>query len=207
DGWLRCNECDPSLNDSPVQNMIYSGYVQSFGFYYTPNEFEKQDALPAINKTAIGLSKGYQLGWGFGWVDYTKYPDFAKYVKNGCKARQKAYKFFNLGEMVRNVNIISDIPKEQIYFQNFALESNNFYPLVRTCSHYYKGKAIITFTNISKETIPVSFETTPKALNLKNKAEYKISEFYPNEKEISKEKEIKGTVTLEPLETKIIIVE
>ncbi|MBQ7257361.1 MAG: hypothetical protein IJS60_06670 [Abditibacteriota bacterium] len=206
DGWLRCNECDPSLNDSPVSNVIYSGYVQSFGFYYYPNEFEKEKALPAINKTAVALSKGYQLGWGFGYIDYKQYPDFAQYMKEACKARHKAYKFFNLGEMMREVTITSPIPEKEIFFQNFALESNNKYPLVRTISHYYKGKASVTFTNISKESIDITWESTAKSLGLKNKKSYKISEFYPEEKLVF-EGDIKGSLTLGPLETRVLIVE
>ena len=206
DGWLRCNEADPSLIDSPVSNVIYSGYVPSFGFYYFPKEFEMDNALPAINKTAVMLSKGYQLGWGFGWIDYKQYPDFALYVKNASKARHKAYKFFNFGEMMREVTITGPIPEKEIYFQNFALESNHKYPLVRTISHYYKGIASITFTNISKEDIEVKWESTPEKLGLKNKKSYKISEFYPLEEVIS-EGELKGMLTLKPLETKVITVQ
>ncbi len=127
-------------------------------------------------------------------------------MKEACKARHKAYKFFNLGEMMREVTITSPIPEKEIFFQNFALESNNKYPLVRTISHYYKGKASVTFTNISKESIYITWESTAKSLGLKNKKLYKISEFYPEEKLVF-EGDIKGSLTLGPLETRVLIVE
>ncbi|MBQ0105606.1 MAG: hypothetical protein KBT47_06180, partial [Armatimonadetes bacterium] len=206
DGWLRCNECDPMLDDCAAQTVVHSGYATSFGFYYYPAEFTNDNAQGAINKTAIALSKGYQLGWGFGWIDYNEFPLFAKYIKCACKARHKAYKYFNLGEMVRNVKIISELPKKNCYYQNFALEYNLDYPAVRTCSHNYKGKTAVTFTNIINEKVTFDWESFGKGLGLKDKKSYTISEFYPTEKEISKG-EIKGTVTLEPLETKILIIE
>ncbi|MBQ0106238.1 MAG: hypothetical protein KBT47_09450 [Armatimonadetes bacterium] len=88
DAWLRCNEGSETLTDSPVNTVVYSGYVASFGDYYYGEEYTRQDSLPAINKTAVALSKGFQPGWGLGTgYEVNTYPNFGKYFKGVAQAR------------------------------------------------------------------------------------------------------------------------
>ncbi|MBQ7256237.1 MAG: hypothetical protein IJS60_00910 [Abditibacteriota bacterium] len=209
DAWLRCNELNDSLADSPVNTVIYSGYVASFGNYYYGEEFTRQEALPAINKTAIVLTKGWQPGWGFGTGDEVHaYPYFGKYVKGVAEARWAGKEYFNFGEMVRNVTITSSVPKDKIFLQNFGILGDYDFPVVRTCSFNYKGKTMVCLTNIQiNDSIKVDFEATPSDLYLKEKSSYTISEIYPQKAETAKGKAIKAKTELAPLETKIFIVE
>jgi len=203
DAWLRCNEGSPSL--SPVATVVYNGYVVSFGSYFYGDEFTTDNALPAINKTATQLTFGYQLGWGWGGRQWEEYPDFGKYIKGASQARFAAYKYFNMGEMVRKVNFETKIPTKNILWRNFGLTSNEAYPLVQTASFNYKDSTAIVFTNISKDTITFNYKSSAKDLFLKTKTSYNISQLYPNKKEISNGK-IEGKVTIKPLETIILIV-
>ncbi len=209
DAWLRCNEGADFLADSPVNTVIYSGYVASFGYYYYGDEYEKQDSLPAINKAAIALSKGFQPGWGFGNDnELVNYPNFGKYVKGVAQARWAGKEYFNLGEMVRNVTITSPVPTEKIFLHNFGILEDYDFPVVRTCSFNYKGKTLVCLTNIQiNNSIKVDWEAKPNDLYLKKKSQYTISEIYPNKQEIGKGKIIKASVDLMPLETKVYIVE
>ncbi|MBQ0106237.1 MAG: hypothetical protein KBT47_09445 [Armatimonadetes bacterium] len=110
--------------------------------------------------------------------------------------------------MVRNVKITSPVPTEKIYWQNFALQSEKDYPLIRTCSFNYKGKTMVCITSISlNDTIKVDWTVSAKDLYLKTKSSYTIKEIFPEKKQVSKGKEIKASVSVKPLETKIFIIE
>lgn len=210
DGWLRCNESYSWLEDSYATALIFSGYMPQFGNYYYKSEFEKQNAQPAINKTAIALTVGYQPGWRLLNTEnqFADYPYFGKYFKNMAKARQSAIEYFNYGELIRKVRITNDIPKEKIYLEHWAEKSEKEYDPVKTCTFNYKGKTMICFTSVSLDkTIKVEWEATPKDLYLKEKSLYRISEIYPNKETVSKGREIKSSFEIKPLETVLFVVE
>ena len=67
---------------------------------------------------------------------------------------------------------------------------------------------MIVFTNITKDTHIVKWETTPNALNLKNEILYKITEEYPIHKDLEKGyNKIKSEFVINPLDTVIIIIQ
>jgi len=191
-----------------IMTQIYSGYIISFGFYFNPPDFDTENAFPAINKTATMLVWGYQLGWGWqsGWSYRPKgweaYPDFCKYIKDAAKARYTVSKYFSLGEKVREVNIKTDLPTI-----SSSLYKDVKFPVIKTCSFNYQGSTCVLFTNISKDSQTINFESTPRDLYLKQKPQYTIKEVYPNEKDVSsKNNKISGNITIGPLETKVYII-
>lgn len=208
DGWLRCNE-DLSRNaDTPFNTIVYSGYAISFGSNYFPKEFENE--FSAINKTSVAFSKGIEPGWSVGNRNqFEKYPTFAKHFKNMALARYEASDYFNLGEMIRPVNITSPIPTKKLYWENIYGNSNREHKMVRTCSYHYKGKTMVAFINSSDEEINVNWEATPKDMCLSEKKAHDINPFYPKEMEFvnnSTRELIKSSFTLPPLETVIFVV-
>lgn len=210
DGWLRCNDNLVANTDSPVNMVVYSGYGLSFGDRFALNELNKDDALPAINKAAVDYTKGIQPGWELGREnEFEKYPDFGRYFKNMTLARVAAIKYLNFGEMVRNVKITSYMPTKRIYWEHFSGRNEGDFPLVRTVSFNYHNKTAVTFTNISKQSIKVDWESSAEDLNLSNK-NLTVSKLYPKDSNPVKNSGSKGFVkssfTIKPLETVVYIV-
>lgn len=216
DGWLRCNEAFPELADEPLTSYIYSGYVMSFGTRYYDEEFENDNALPAINKTAVDLCKGIQLGWNLtNWRtininnkqnEFEAYPTFGKYFKEAAQARMSAKEYFNLGEMVRKVRITSNVPTKKILWLMWGFDRTGDFPLVRTCSFNYKGKTMVCFTSISNDRISISWKSSYSDLNLKNRTSYRLTEIYPK-KEAKTLHSLEDTFYINPYETKIFVIE
>lgn len=206
DGWLKCNENGAKGESNTVRSVIYSGYVMNFGTTVYEEDFEEPTGISLIQKMASCLVKGYALGWGMNYGRFWARPNAVEYTKNAAEARYSAARYFNLGEMVRPVKIISEIPKQHIKWGSPFGYAEGDYDAVRTCSYMYKGKAMICFTNTQTENAKVSWQSNAKDLYLKDKKEYKISEVYPSKTLVSKG-DIKGLCELKPLETKIFIIE
>lgn len=212
DGWLRCNEGLGKNADCPLNTTVYSGYVISFGDYYWDKDFNTENQISAINKTAVAFTKGIQPGWAVGnRHQFEKYPKFAEHFKNMAHGRYKAYKYFNFGEIVRPVKITNNIPIKKLLWSYQGTESFREYPAVREISHYYKGKVSVSFINITEDRIKIDWEASPQDLNLKNKKLYKITKLYPDTADkyiITKDKDkIKSSFTINSLETAIFIIE
>lgn len=212
DAWLRVNENISRNIESPMNTVVYSGYANSFGDSYYPQEYTEMDSQPAINRTSATFSKGIMPGWNTGYAyEFSRYPNLAKHFKNMAKGRAKAYEYFNLGEMVRDVEITSEIPYKNLYWKHYTTDGYKDFPLLRTCSFNYKGKTAVSFISSSFEEIKVDWQAKAKDLNLPIKNIYNIKEFYPNTEETVINKCEKGTVkssfTLKPLETVIFIVD
>lgn len=180
DGWLRINDGDPNLMPISSNMFVYSDYVVNFGVYNNQNEMINNDQVSAINKTAINLTQGFQLGWNVGnGGEFFKYPKYGAYFKSACKAREAFVKYFNFGEMVRPVKINSENPTMNLYYFWHSAsdkdQGNIDFPTIRTCSFNYKGKTMLCFTNISDESIKVDFSCKATDLNLRDKAVYNIN--------------------------------
>ena len=207
DGWLRCSDAFINNTDTPANTVIYSGYGISIGDRFYQEEYDTEDAIAVVNKLAIDLTKGIQPGWGIGRKDeLIKYPKIGKYYPTMAKARYKAYEFFNLGEMVRNVNIENQIPTINLIYKSFLDVKSKDFPTVRTCSYNYKEKACVVFTNISDNEQEIKWSAKPSDLNLKKKPSYKISAFYP-EGSAKTVKSIRDTFTIKGNDTIIFVVE
>lgn len=218
DGWLRINDGDPTLMDIPFNMFVSSDYVVNFGCFYDAEEIEK-DFHSGINKTVIGLTRGYQLGWRLGAIgEFEKNPEFADHFRKTAKARDSHVEYFNFGEMVRPVTITSDIPvKNLYYFFHSALPENrgNYdFPMVRTCSFNYKGKTMVCFSNAGDEKVTVDWTAKAKDLNLKNKSSYTVTQTYAKDAERNevfenkgKKGEIASTFDIYGRDTVIFIVE
>ncbi|MBQ0104962.1 MAG: hypothetical protein KBT47_02870, partial [Armatimonadetes bacterium] len=178
DAWLACAEWGDGLTDTNSQMYVFSGYRAKFGVIVFEEEMNRDDSLPAINKTAVALCKGYQLGWqltneGSGGNLVCKYPKFGNHLKDAAHARYAGREYFNLGEMVRPVKFINDIPTRDIWWKYYGEEKTRAYPTVRTCSYYYKGKTMVCLSSVNPDSdTEVSFEANPSDLYLKNKSSY-----------------------------------
>ena len=214
DGWLKVNECPFKSENNPVRTLVYSGYVTNFGDNMNPSECLD---MTGFSRIASQLTNGYVLGWQY-FLDeaFKKNEELKAYSKNCAKARYSAKEFFNLGEMVRDINITSDMPKVPIKWYHHSDPkdaNNNLIPYVgecrgiKSCAYTYKGKGMICITNTTKEAQKVDWNTTAKNLGLKNKSEYKISEIYPETNVISKGKTISDSFIMNPLETVVYVVE
>jgi len=180
DGWLRINDGDPNLMDIAGNMFVYSDYVVNFGVYYNEDEMQTKGQVSAINKVAINLTQGFQMGWAVGnHNEFFNYPIYGEYFKSACKAREAFVKYFNFGEMVRPVKINSVNPSMNLfYYIHCTNEKERGYfdfPTIRTCSFNYKGKTMLCFTNISEGSVPVDFSCLAEDLNLKNKDVYNIN--------------------------------
>lgn len=197
DGWLRCNDGWAETSDAPINTMVFSGYTISFGDIYYPKELEG-NSKAAINKLSVDLVKGIQPGWFIGEnYELIKHKEFGEFFKKVAQGRYLTKDYFNLGEMVKPVNIVSDNPTINLLWTNFLGEQNLDFPVVRTCSYNYKGKIIIVFTNISDNEINVEWNAIAKDLNLNKKSLYNLNEIYPN-KTNKKIKALKDTFTIPP---------
>lgn len=216
DGWLRINDRAYELNETPVNMVIYSDYAVNFGTHNNKMEFEKDNELPALNKTAITLCKGYQLGWYIGSLEeVTNGPRFSEHLKAVAKARESHVNYFNFGEMVRNVKITSDNPVKNIYFvYDWNYQNNHDFKLIKTCSFNYKGKTMVCFASVSDEPVKVDWESKACDLNLKDKSKYTITQTYvkgaktnKSFKNLGKKGLVKSSFTIEPFDTVMFIVE
>ena len=205
DAYLAFGEWGHALSETSSQMYVYNGYITKFGTIYDESDFTTDNSLPAINKTAVALCKGYQLGWH---LRINSYKDpFGTHYKDAVKARMYAKEYFNLGEMVRPVKFVTEIPTKNIYWCFLTEKGEYDFPSVRTCSINYKGKTMICFASVEPEkNITFEWEAKAEDMNLEEKSVYKISEIYPNEKEYSST-EIGGSVLLKPWEIKILVVE
>jgi len=206
DMYLRVNDFFGENEYYPLSSVIFSGYEVNFGH---PTFEDEMDTLSAINKTAIALVDGVQPGWGEGgWFEYEKHPKFWESYRVVAQARNAQLPFFNFGELVRKVNIISPIPTENLSLRNSYVDQRNFdFKLVKTGSLNYKGKTLIVFANISDKPLKVDWESNCKDLGLKKKDTYKIQEVYPTKEKEIISKKIKGSVIINGDEVKLFIVE
>ncbi|MBQ7256878.1 MAG: hypothetical protein IJS60_04220 [Abditibacteriota bacterium] len=217
EGTAEPYPCDMELDlqpnpDKPYGKSLYtSGYRIYWGMQYNAYDFEPSQN-PGIAKLAWTLIGGWQLGW-YEFLpegkDYSNYPDFTFYQKNACLARNHAIDYFSLGEMVRNVNITSEMPYIDTTLELVANSESpiKHIPGIQTSSWNLDEKTMIVFTNITKDTHIVKWETTPNALNLKNEILYKITEEYPIHKDLGKGyNKIKSEFVINPLDTVIIII-
>jgi len=190
----------------PFSTYIVSGYAQSFGLYYMEDEYATEKSIAAINRAGVQLVWGFQLGWGWKKGSWDAYPEFGKYILGTIEAREAANKYFNLGEMVRPVKFKQEIPTINTFMWTSSKHIGDF-PIIKTCSFYYKGETCVTFTNISPDnSYNLDWESKAKDLYLKEKASYIIKEIYPNNKEVFNNNKIQGQITLKPLETKVYVV-
>ena len=212
DGWLRCNENGFKSENNKVRSVIFSGYNLNYGSQGLTNksyEFDNWECYSVINLFATTLTKGYVLGYEGLWKPvFWDLKDISKYTKSAVYARESAKEYFNFGEMVRDVNITSEIPKIHVYWSHFTYEHEVDADTIKTCSFNYKGKTMVCFTNAGKNTATIEWNAKPEDLYLKKKGSYKISQIYP-EKNIIKNrtKNIEGETEIAPLETIILIIE
>ena len=212
DGWLKCNENGFKSEKNKVRSVLFSGYTQSYGsqsLSYKPYEFDAWECLSPVNLFATTLTHGYIMGWeGFEKEVFWTRDNLANYLRGAVYARNEVKEYFNFGEMVRDVKIISEIPKKHVYWTHFTCEQEVDADTIKTCSYFYKGKAMVCITNADVVATPVEWESCAGDLYLKNKSTYTISQVYPEKKVISKNvKNIGGKFVINPLETVIFIVE
>ena len=209
DMYLRLSDAMAENTDYPLGSVVFSGYEINFGTMCDSPEFSKSEGYGAVNRLACAFVNGNQVGWNTGGDDEPfKFPVLGEYYKNLAKAREFGIKYFNLGEYVRKVNITSDIPTVNLEWHHHSGISDFDFPVVKTGSFFYKGKTMIAFTNISKtENVNVAWNSDYKSLYLKKKGSYKVTEVYPKTKKPSFGSKISGKFTIEPLQTKLFIVE
>ena len=217
DGWLRCNDFDPELMPNPVNMAIYSDYVSNFGFYFTPDEVAQ--GVSGMNKLAIQLCKGYELGWQIGsYHELSKNKEFGEYFKMIAGARKEYVKYFNFGEMVRSPKITSPVPTRAIYYYNHPVgivsEGVRDFPTLKTCAFNYKGKTMVCFCSVAENPLKVDWEVKACDLNLKDKNAYKITKGYSKGKKVNEAFDslgekgmVKSSFTIDPLDVVMFVVE
>lgn len=206
DMYLRVNDFFGENEYYPLSSVLFSGYEVNFGH---PTYEDEMETLSAINKTAIALVDGIQPGWGEGgWFEFDRHPKFAQSYKVIAQARNAQLSYFNFGELVRKVNITSDMPIENLSLRNSYVPERRFdFKLVKTGSLNYKGKTLVVFANISDKQVKVDWESDYKSLGLKKKNSYKIQEVYPTKQAETITKDIKGSFTINGDEVRLFIVE
>lgn len=217
DGWLRLSDTANELLPIPINMFIFGDYAVNFGTWNNRLEFETPDEISAINKTAMTLVKGHQLGWFIGsFWEGKKAPKFTAHLAKTAKARDSHVKYFSYGEMVRPVNIENNPKKNILYVIGWTEDRCKYYdfPLVKTCSLNLHGKTMICFTSVSDTPVKVDWSQKAKDLNLKDKSIYKIKQTYANDKKSDKDfpslgefGEVKSSFTIDPFDTVMFVAE
>lgn len=208
DGLLKVNECTAKSAENIVRGVIFSGYIINHGTEVYREELFAKNDWPLIHRTGDVLCKGYGLGWGGIMHDkYWDHKDAIKYLRDAARARYSAVDYFNLGEQVRPVNIVSENPTMKLTWGGpFGVREQDFH-VIKTCSFHHHGKTMVCFTNCSDKVQKTKWKTTPKDMYLKEKKSYTIKETWPEKKILSKGEKIENTLEIKPLETIILVIE
>ena len=212
DMFLRVNDTFAENVNIDLANVVYNGYAVSMSenieFYGYAHD---GDSIAARMATASALVSGTQIGWHFGtYKEYETIPIWFKYMTNCVKARHNAIKFFNFGEAMRKVEL-KNVPTVDTKWRQWNEWQNGVdctLPVVYTGTLKYNGKVMLVFTNCSEETVPVEWAGMPSDMGLKIKGFYNISEIYPKvAPKPTALKQCAGKFSLEPLETKLFVIE
>ena len=220
DMWLRVNDAFAANTDTPLPNVIYSGYAVNIA---DNNEFMIHSKLIADREgrkldydpedtmnemSASALVSGTQIGWRCGSkYEFDAFPKYAKYLKNAAQARNSAYKYFNFGELMRAVKL-ENVPSKRIVWIQWNGKEYVYLPLVRTGTFYYNGKTMLCFTNVSEKNIEFSWKGKPEDMGLVTKSFYKLTEIYPKKDGNSVSLNRCGSdMKIGPFETKLYIIE
>ncbi|MBQ0105766.1 MAG: hypothetical protein KBT47_07005, partial [Armatimonadetes bacterium] len=182
DGYLRCNEGDPIMLNTPISETIYGDYAVSFSSMYMVEEITGEWSDPAKNRAMINFVRGTQMGWHIGcFHEFELDPGFTEYFKRLVKTREAFVRYFNYGERVRDCEITSENPVKNILWVVPPDHYEHFdFPLIRTGSFNYNGKTMVCLTGLHYGDKTVELEFSPEDLNLPIKDNYKIDLVYNN---------------------------
>ena len=122
DIFLRCNEGAPFL--SPSWQYVYSGYRQSFGFYF----YEHREW---IVKASTQYLWGFQIGW-MGQFDRSKFsPEIIPFLREVARARYAGSDYLAMGEMLRPPTVKGEFKRVKTIWRNFQTEIPIDWPAVK----------------------------------------------------------------------------
>lgn len=182
DGYLRCNEGDPIMLNTPICQTIYGDYAASFGSMYLPDEVTRDYGEPAKNRAMINFVRGTQMGWHIGcFHEFELDPGFTNYFKRLVKTREAFVKYFNYGERVRDCKILGEMPTKNILWCVPPDHYEHFdFPMIRTASFNYNGKTLVCLTGLHEGDRKIDLEFNPEGLNLPKKDSYRVELVYNN---------------------------
>ena len=180
DGYLRCNEGDPLMLNTPICQVIYGDYAVSFGSQYMVDEITRYSAKPAKNRAMVNYVRGTQMGWDIGHRhEFELHISFTDYFRKLVQSRDAFVEYFNFGERVRDCEIVSEVPVENILW---VVPHDNYeffhMPMIRTGSFNYKGKTLVCLTGLQGCEKKVDLEFSPEGLNLPVKDNYIVDLVY-----------------------------
>lgn len=208
EGWVKCNEGPFKCENSKVRGTIFSGYVYNFGDTISSEEYKDTSGLSVANRISTVFTKGYLMGWEFlQRPEFWKNENAVKYATGAINCRIKYSNFFNFGEIIRDVNITSENPTNNVIWYHSSSKTKNIdCRTIKTISYFYKGKVLVVITNANSKPCKVDWNSDLSSLIKKDT--YKISRVYPTKDVIEKStNKVSNSFEIKPLETVAFIIE